>query len=1019
MGEVTKTARNRAGCKLTFLRAATCAAVVLCAGGAFAALTDVRTWTDATGNHIWGDKNNWEPKVADSTRNIFPAGRDWEVCITQSDHYYFSFELGVGKGTVTFTGDTGALIPGTGAFIQIGAGRELKIDGPTIYMTTANVFGTDANGNEGFINGTLRLTSGALLTKPGGSGGDEQKFGGTAKVVVEGGTFGRNDGIITLTNNATMVVSGGLAKAQRWFLRSPDAPGESITRLRLQGGTLWDNFNYSYMFRVSDGAHFDFRGGTLIWGTDTNFRYNCLSSLTYENGGQGAAFPEFLPKQGASLVIPSAATNTSGAIYFAVDGDYEFDGDIYATNSVTTGGVVPGFIDIGGGKTVKLTGGGRIYANGFTMPGNYTKLNLDVSAIYLGSGGIKQTGSTCETHILNDLVLGAWDDWSAIRGPNGYFTFAGDLTFDTLNCFDKTTTHTITMKAGFVDVTSLKAVGGGTVALWPNIYANQHPAWPVLLRSLAVGDNTSLFITNSTEAIRTSVLALGAGSTLTFDLAANRYIDVLGKLEVGSNARIVAKLPASLTAGKIYPVFCAPVGVAVPNDLVEFDDVIPSGWTLVKRSNLVYLSDGEVAATTAPEQYYKYWSGAEDGDIENANNWTGADSPLSTAGSTKYTFAVFGGTKNMDVVAYNPITVYGLCAYANAGPFILSGEKITIFSPASGKHREGGTSTYSGILNSSDFPCVVGNELVHNVGGSTETYLATSYQLGSISLLGDNPKHKDVSEFYFCGDVRIGGDWTVSRFNTCTNYYARTAKRAHTLTLLPGASLSVTDQDEEFDYGQKLIVSQDSSLTVGGSICRFLVPNTNFIDGTLTFAGALEASAKQAFFGDGTNIFQSATGELDFKGAMTLIPGSLVDDVTVSLRGESTIAPVADWTYGGDATLNLDDHSTLTLATGGHKLTLAKPLVSKGDLAVTGAGQVEIAADGMSLGKVTCADGATLTVAAGIAEPGRSVDVLTVREDDASIAFAPEFKVAKRYDEETGRTIYSVKRSAGFVLIMK
>lgn len=41
---------------------------------------------------------------------------------------------------------------------------------------------------------------------------------------------------------------------------------------------------------------------------------------------------------------------------------------------------------------------------------------------------------------------------------------------------------------------------------------------------------------------------------------------------------------------------------------------------------------------------------------------------------------------------------------------------------------------------------------------------------------------------------------------------------------------------------------------------------------------------------------------------------------------------------GGEAELELDDHSTLTLATGGHKLTFEKPIVSDGTLAVTGGG---------------------------------------------------------------------------------
>ena len=89
-------------------------AFALLAGGASAALTDVRTWTDATDNHIWGDENNWNPKVAVCARNVFPPGKDWEVRITQNNHYYFSIELPEGE---IVTGKTTELLGPSAAVI--------------------------------------------------------------------------------------------------------------------------------------------------------------------------------------------------------------------------------------------------------------------------------------------------------------------------------------------------------------------------------------------------------------------------------------------------------------------------------------------------------------------------------------------------------------------------------------------------------------------------------------------------------------------------------------------------------------------------------------------------------------------------------------------------------------------------------------------------------------------------------------------------------------------------------------
>ena len=218
------------------------------AGGAFA--VDTRTWTGAAGNNLWSDKDNWDPQTTASSYNVFPAGQDYTIIVSESANYY-SFELPEGSGTVTLKGSA-SLGHGSGAYVQIGVGRELKIDGPSVD------FNVNTYGGNGFINGTLRLTSGSLTTKA------PAVFGGEAKLIVEGGTFGNTGGALTLTNNATLTVSGGLAQARGWNLRSPDPPRESLTRIRLLGGTLWQCYQYAYTFTVDDGARFDFlkeRGG--------------------------------------------------------------------------------------------------------------------------------------------------------------------------------------------------------------------------------------------------------------------------------------------------------------------------------------------------------------------------------------------------------------------------------------------------------------------------------------------------------------------------------------------------------------------------------------------------------------------------------------------------------------------------------------------------------------------------------------------------------------------------------------
>jgi len=981
---------------------------------------DVITWTDASGDHRWDNAANWDlnraPDINGSDAIHIPSG-DWRIICSGDTQKYGQFYIDDGTGTVTLDGAGSATTvqPLETADLKIGEGRQLAVTNRVTMKLRYDI---------PFMNGVLKVQSGgeALFNNPDTT---VCTIGGTARVFVEGGSFCNSATQLYITNKAEVVVSGGLIRVQRYRVCGPDSPGEQGPLFRILGGKVWNSTSYTYTSRIYPGGRFENRGGTVLWGTGTDSQYEKLSSAADDYASGSYGFASFLPQKGGLLNLTSTddctwsgQSDNAGALYFALDGDYSFGGDIFATNTAAAAAdTSPGFVCFNTYRTVGLTGGGRIYANGF-MQRHTGMVNLDISAVYLGGGGIQQ-GSDCKMFFQNDLVIGAWGDWSALRGQNSRITFAGDIVFDTLDCFDKTTPHTISLQAGFLDVTSLKAVGGGSVALSPS---NYETPWPALLHSLVVDDNTSLLITNSTETIKTGSLSLGAGSTLTFDLLSEkRYIDVLGHLAVGSGARIIVKAPASLTAGKIYPVLFAPADFEIPDGLVQFEGSIPSGWTLVKRSNLLYLSDGEVSYTTPSGDFNWYWTGAADGDVGNVDNWTANASPFS-ATVNQYKFAFFEGTKNMDVDISNLGHVYGISIDDDAGPFVFSGGQITVYTPLTG-HREGGSSTRGGITSNSDFPCVFKNDLKHN----GDVYLAESFKSGSISLMGNKSASSGMSDFYFCGDVRLGGVWDVSYFNVTTNSASAekeagvlVAKCSNTLTLLSGASFSASNQDaQDFDLAQRFMLAPSSTLTIGGTTCRFLVANTHSIDGTLTVNGTLDAQAKQTFFGGGTNKFQSATGELDFKGNMTIVPGSLVGNVTVSLKGEPTIAPEADWTYGGDASIDIDDHSMLTLATGGHKLTLAKPIVSKGTLAVTGNGTVEIAAEGMTFDKVEMADGATFSVAKNILSLGTQVDVLTVRDDDDSITFAADVpKLNKRVDER-GYTIYSVKGGKGLSIFVR
>ena len=84
-----------------------------------------------------------------------------------------------------------------------------------------------------------------------------------------------------------------------------------------------------------------------------------------------------------------------------------------------------------------------------------------------------------------------------------------------------------------------------------------------------------------------------------------------------------------------------------------------------------------------------------------------------------------------------------------------------------------------------------------------------------------------------------------------------------------------------------------------------------------------------------------------------------------------------------------------------------------------GAGRYEIGAEGMRLGKVTCADGAKIALADGVGDASGYTDILAVRTPDDSIAFADDLRIKVRYDLTTDETIYSAKPIHGLMLIVR
>ena len=986
--------------------------------GAYAA--EVRTWTDATGNHLWTDKKNWEPQITGNHYNIFPEG-DWEVVVDGigQDNYFWSLELAGNSGKVTIkaASDSVLLRSAASAYIKIPAGRELNIDGPEVLIGQ-----TDIN-ESGFINGTIRLTSGYLNT-----GGQAAKtFGGDAKIVVEGGVFGNKEtsGTLVFTNNATLTVNGGLAKIWRCLFRSPDPPRESIVRVRMTGGTYWNSEPQyaSYTTSFGPGAHFANHGGTLLWSQDKNHIRTYLSSDPYSDGkfGQGAAFAELLPGLGSTLILPTATTSSFGALHFAVDGDYDVAGTIFATNnsSVAAGNVY--FAN----KNISLHGGATIYANGYKVSSYCVSNNdLDLTRLNLGIGGFRREAGTSQgnwqtVNFLDGIEFGAWGGDVPCAEASTYnnavrlkIFMEGPVVYDTQDCFDPATSRTINMDCIRLDgVTELKATGGGTAALYPAA------KWGEGFRTLEVAENTTLaFCTNTMAGLKTMNLKLGANARLKINMKNGDYVDASSFAEFGDGAKIVVlDIPEPLAEGTFYPVYFAPTGTDPDLSAIEYaGGDWPSGWNLAKRGNAVYLTDGKEAAySEAREGSNKVWSGAgSDNVYSNQENWVDGELP------SEWTQAFFKGCSNTVVSVDEAMVVRYLQFFQNCGPFMFDGADMTVTYPYE-KDSLADSVISQTILNEGKFPVVIANTINRKViDGKDPTMVLKSTREGSLSLTGGLAEKRPIA---FAGDIRLGGVWESDFLLSLS----RSTVRASRLTVLPGSTLAVTGQTGDFnEYGKgALAIAKNAVATIDGADLTFTSNNTHYVDGSLTVNCPLVPLERQTFRGDGTLTLaggvEDAPNGVRVEGNLTLVPSDWLNDAVLSVKDNVTIAPAEDWSFGGNASLEIKNHSVLTLATGGRNVKLGGVRNTEGTLAVTGGGVVTLTS-AASLGKVTLADGSKLNVANNLGGTALWIEALTVREDDGSIVFdvKDQSRVRKSVGED-GRTTYFILRDRGTVLILR
>lgn len=977
------------------------------------------------GDGKWSNTANWQDGQRPGSGDVAVFGSNVRVEVNNS---YTIGGLIVESGNLELGGASKLAISEKGN-IQVKDGAHLMIDGPTVRPDN------NAKAEIG-VGASLEVHDGVLSFRYG-----NLTVNTNAQVAVSGGTltFENSSLYVILAKNAKIKLTDGSFDLPRLSNKvntkvPSDFEAEEST-IDIYGGS----------FRILSK---DSLGVSFYAGKNTAWRFfgdmlTFPSRICKDLPGSAAFFP---PKDKTLFL------NGSGLVFQAdelTNDVYWIGGTVCATNDASAG-----YVNISYANDNDLKGGGDLYLPQLTIHGANT--DVDLSGVYLArlfSSGAK-TGGTL--HFNDGITIGTWGDVTVDEDTSrkGAYFADGPIRFDTLDCFDKATTHRINLfrRFDFSDVTAVEAVGGGQVDLVSS------GTFGSGLKKLEVAKGTMLSLDPlKSEAVVADRLTMGSGSVLSLG---TKVLDVAVSFAVDAGAEIRFSF-GGLENGQMYPLWFGPQGTEPPVSNFVFDPPLPSGWQVVTKGPTAYLGDGTVVGLTEAQLGTRcYWKGVNGGLWNDEENWTlNGEKPYVPGGNIS-AYAYFAGNKQLSVTNDFPTKCWlrNLIAQPGAGPYTISGNPIYPVYPASW-----GISSAS-VQNSSAFPFVVENQLLKGVykDYTPESFFyATANTDAPLVMTGGGNLTNAV--FAFRGDVRVGGKWGAIGL-----YPYGTGGRASRLTILPGADFSVFDQGSNQTIKACYNVCNGAVMTVAGQCWSWSKKeNVHFVDGELNVSCPMQTTARQTFRGAGAikaTCFQSdaeGAGAFKFADAVTVRPASWItvregadNPLRMIVRDNVTIGAKADWTYGpqpdfttatvaADRALTIEGgaKSHVTFDTEGHVITLADPIVAEkwSTVVKAGAGSLVLAASGNGLedadlelkaGSVAIDaaqtfrkvkfSGGTIELSGALKTAAESgfVPVLSVREFDGDIAFDGEMRFKLRTAADNRIEILARERK-GLLLLFR
>ena len=921
---------------------------------------DGYTWVGPAGGK-WSDAANWMDTNTRERGVGVPTASDlvsFDICngAVDVDTDCVCSRLSIvttETGTnVTLTG-TGSLSVAGSASSFVHSNRTLTVDCAMTVQSSIYVYGA----MEVADNADLTLKKSVVLGKTNArfisNGGVTRQMGfyhentttTNAQVIINGGSVTNSGNNWTYPSSSMkLVVNGGL------FLSAIDF-NRSGTDIELNGGTLKLR-TFPYNVGMHDNDKFVFNGGQLIYPTSDN---NYVTNICFLGLSTNCTLNALGNRDRA--IKPNIAVGDTVAIH----------GLAMATN----GSPAAFYLD----RSATVAGEGKIVAYRFTVNRDATLetssiVNLRLKGgLVLGGGnnGLYVPYSAITVNVPDGLLFGAFSNWKVYTGNSPYVTLAGLVQMDTLNYFDKTSTHDIALRNIQPDPsTSFAMSGGGTAEL------HFRDTWPNLTGPVTVGANTELLTTGK---LRVSRLTLEEGALLTISNNLGRVLASDATLADTARIRLYSEAATASTTNR--PILSLRPGSAAAArlpDIVTFDG---PGY-----ATLPHIIDGSIfyAINVATEANGE-WTGGEDGYFDTAVNWTGSSVP--GAGGVAY----FGGLTRTTVTnRTDNLSLKRLCFKASAAPFRLVGKPITLTSTDT-------TSENAAIVSKSRNPVVIEADISHGSGNMYVNPIRDSY----VELAG---RTTTEGLFGFVGNVRVSGE--LSARNITLEYASgiRSNDQPYDsqLHVLDGGTVSISAADIRIAHGLPFRIDAGGHMSIagtgfgwGGNATKVLTGKM-YVDGTLDITAPLDGYKEMQFIGSGrVDLKGGADASRDTRDIVLIghrdgltcgIVGwhSAVGANVLRLVAENQVRLVAlaDGTYGPAANetsgstareralllrsfANLEVHTSDPDAAEpvARTLTFVDPIVGDGALVKKGAGTLVLASDENAVtGGVTIAEGA-------------------------------------------------------------